>query len=747
MSKKYQLFLRKIKKLRNSNRDKIYFLDVVLNLIILKKMSDLNWLHKALESNRVKELFNFRMIKDFFSPKLFKEMVDTIGQYDFSQLTDFEFADFHNLLVDEDIQKERGQVFTKQWIVDYIIDRLEIGSDMKVLEPSVGFGNFVSGILRKIDGFNLNNLTLYDIDSIALKFSRLMVHMKNIEHDGKFQGQPEYVHGNLLCGEDDSLYDVVVGNPPYINIYNIPDEEKKYYAKNYFSSYKKYDLYMLFIEKGLRMLKPGGKLGFIISDKILKQPNGEKIRKYILENSKILEITDLTDIKVFESKTVSNVLVFLQKESDISKLKKHKICIRRLKINQSGDAEIVSDTWKNQGDLMQNGYEFNIDINEEREKVLSRIEDQSVKLGDFCYVNWGTRSVPAKDFHLRKALDEDSRKLIKGENINKFNISYSGKWLNYKPEKLYNPLFPEMFEVPKLIFCEVTGKEGIIAACDREGYFTDHSLSVCVPVHHLKCLPENHRFYKKIDFSAIEISRRMPVEYLLALVNSKLMFFYFSTKLSTKLNVYPNHVKALPIKIASELKVEKIKNISNKLISHMNHINRFEKNNLYYLEWDNIENKIMDGNSLFELQLIKKTQMKKSIKIKNINNEIYLGTLLKMISRVKLPEVFTKLLVKEVLSNYFTAFDKTNYSSKTFVDFFKKYNFRIPVNVRNIENDLQRASKKCQSLKLKSNELYKRLNDDIYTIYDLKTDDINVIEKFYSEFQLSKKSKLKHFTL
>ena len=736
-----------MKKLRDNNKDKIYFLDVVLNLIILKKMSDLKWLHKVLESNHVKELFNFKMIKDFLPPKLFTEMVDTISQYDFSKLTDFEFADFHNMLVDDDIQKERGQVFTKQWIVDYIIDRLEIDSNMKILEPSVGFGNFVSGLIRKVDKLDLDKLTLYDIDSIALKFSSLMVQMKNIEYNGRFSGKPEYIHGNLLNGADDPLYDVVIGNPPYINIYNIPEEEKKYYAKNYFSSCKKYDLYMLFIEKGLRMLKPGGKLGFIISDKILKQPNGEKIRKYILENSKILEITDLTDIKVFESKTVSNVLVFLQKESDMSKLKKHKICIRRLKINETGSAEIVSDNWKAQGDFIGEGYKFNIDINEEREKVLNRIEEQSVRLGDFCYVNWGTRSVPAKDFHLREALDMDSRKLIKGENINKFNISYTGKWLNYKPEKMYNPLFPEMFEVPKMIFCEVTGKEGIIAACDHEGYFTDHSLSVCVPVHHLQNLPKNHRFYKKIDFSEIEISRKTPVEYLLALVNSKLMFFYFSTKLSSKLNVYPNHVKALPIKITSELKVEKIKNISNKLIANMNHISRFEKNNLYYMEWDNIENRNLFGESLFDVQLIKDKPLKKAIQFKYSNDELFFGTLLKIRPKEWIPGIFTKLLVKDALLSYFATFDKNCYSSEHFVDFIKKYNFKIPLDVKNIDSDLQKSSKRCQSLKLKSNELYKRLNDDIYSIYGLSNDDIKVIDKFYNEFQLTKKSKLKHFTL
>jgi len=100
---------------------------------------------------------------------------------------------------------------------------------------------------------------------------------------------------------DNPGFDVVIGNPPYVNIYKIAEnsEEVDYFKKKYETAYKKFDLYVLFIEKGIKLLKNKGTFAFIIPDKFANQPYGLKLREFILNNCNINQIVDLTTFKIF----------------------------------------------------------------------------------------------------------------------------------------------------------------------------------------------------------------------------------------------------------------------------------------------------------------------------------------------------------------------------------------------------------------------------------------------------------------
>ena len=72
------------------------------------------------------------------------------------------------------------------------------------------------------------------------------------------------------------------------------------------------------------------------------------------------------------------------------------------------------------------------------------------------------------EFHLNHKLDENSKRLLVGKNIKKHHINYTGLWINYLPDKLYNPMFPELFENEKIIFKDVTSN--LIFAYDINHY-------------------------------------------------------------------------------------------------------------------------------------------------------------------------------------------------------------------------------------------------------------------------------------
>lgn len=83
-------------------------------------------------------------------------------------------------------------------------------------------------------------------------------------------------------------FDVIVGNPPYMateHMKKFTSSELPLYKKNYSSSYKQFDKYFLFIEKGLQLLKEEGCFGYIVPSKFAKVGAGKKLRELLVENN------------------------------------------------------------------------------------------------------------------------------------------------------------------------------------------------------------------------------------------------------------------------------------------------------------------------------------------------------------------------------------------------------------------------------------------------------------------------------
>ncbi|MDD2345457.1 MAG: N-6 DNA methylase, partial [Bacteroidales bacterium] len=105
-------------------------------------------------------------------------------------------------------------------------------------------------------------------------------------------------------------FDVVIGNPPYVQLQSL-NETSKILEKSGFYTYEKTsDLYCLFYEKGNILLKNNGLLGFITSNKWLRANYGKALRNYLLQYTNPILLIDL-GAGIFESATVdSNILIF-----------------------------------------------------------------------------------------------------------------------------------------------------------------------------------------------------------------------------------------------------------------------------------------------------------------------------------------------------------------------------------------------------------------------------------------------------
>lgn len=94
-------------------------------------------------------------------------------------------------------------------------------------------------------------------------------------------------------------FDVILGNPPYINNRKINKNEKPFLKKEFVSAYKLYDYAVLFIEQSYRLLIPNGFFSFIVTNKFVATDYGIKIREYLIKNTTLNEILDVSNYPVF----------------------------------------------------------------------------------------------------------------------------------------------------------------------------------------------------------------------------------------------------------------------------------------------------------------------------------------------------------------------------------------------------------------------------------------------------------------
>ena len=110
----------------------------------------------------------------------------------------------------------------------------------------------------------------------------------------------------------ESGFDIVIGNPPYIQLQNDNGKLAKLYdSMNYKTYARTGDIYCLFYERGWQLLKPNGRLCFITSNKWMRAGYGEATRKFFADNTNPEQLIDFAGIKIFESATVdTNILMF-----------------------------------------------------------------------------------------------------------------------------------------------------------------------------------------------------------------------------------------------------------------------------------------------------------------------------------------------------------------------------------------------------------------------------------------------------
>jgi len=239
-------------------------------------------------------------------------------------------------------------------------------------------------------------------------------------------------------------FDIVIGNPPYIQLQKPVDTKNKYadlYKDlNYQTFERTGDIYCLFYEKGINLLKENGHLIFITSNKWMRAGYGENLRNFFTKyNPKIL--IDLGP-NIFESATVDTNILLIQKSQNKKMLKavsinqkdKENINLTNiLKENSVILNKLGSDAWFIGNDLEQK-------LKEKIEKIGKPLKEWDVKI--YYGIKTGLNDAFIIDSDKRKeildnCLDKDERKrteaiikpILRGRDIKRYSYEWAGLWV------------------------------------------------------------------------------------------------------------------------------------------------------------------------------------------------------------------------------------------------------------------------------------------------------------------------------
>lgn len=153
----------------------------------------------------------------------------------------------------------------------------------------------------------------YQNDFNALKGSRENLH--------KFQNKSErpYFLWKLFFADvfKDGGFDIVIGNPPYIQLQKEGGKLAKIYERLGFETFERTgDIYSLFYEKGIKILKEKGVLCYITSNKWMRASYGESTRDFFARKTNPLLLIDFGNIQVFETATVDTNILLVKEKSD-----------------------------------------------------------------------------------------------------------------------------------------------------------------------------------------------------------------------------------------------------------------------------------------------------------------------------------------------------------------------------------------------------------------------------------------------
>ena len=510
-----------------------------------------------------------------------------------------------NIVEDEYLSDQRRQLKTKQRLLEQLKEYRKWLLQLTILDPACGSGAFLNAALqflmgehkqideleKKVLGYSLefqdvenyileNNLFGVDINEESVEIAQLALWLRTAKPHRKLNSLNENIKcGNSLISDpaiagdkafnwqeqfpkvfENGGFDVVIGNPPYVSAPNqVASQELSRQRKaiinsgKYSSLFQKWDLYIPFIELGIkRLCKDNGLSAMIVPYPLTNQLYAKKSREMLLDEFSLYEVSDLKGTKVFEDAAVTSTIFFVQKS------RKEQI----ITISKIEDGVLQPIYTKNRDDLVQDDKTFVWNLEQSVTKS-KRHEDMNV-LGDFCYVSVGmvlnadeniAKGEFVKDDLISEIKDDiHCKEYIEGKDLERYQIKRV-RYLEYGtercPAKIRRKTFPELYTNRKLV---INGLGNFKVFLDRKGSLcSNHKGQLCLLWKDL-CGVENTSIetsikkYCKLSRQEMEsLSKECDLRYILAILNSKYAIELLNNIRAGDMNIYPEHIRNIPI--------------------------------------------------------------------------------------------------------------------------------------------------------------------------------------------------------
>ena len=453
------------------------------------------------------------------------------------------------------------QTATKKRLLDQLTAYREWLLGITICDPACGSGAFLNAALQflmaehklidemeaKLTGSELifpniensileNNLYGVDINEESVEIARLALWLRTAKPHRKLSS----LNNNIKCGNslisDPEIagekafnwqaefpqvfakggFDVVIGNPPYVNMVNILDEnQRKYYQKNYKTVKNKSDLYSIFTEKASKLIRENGLFGFIFPNSWMGTESFSSFREFLAHDVKVTKLVQLPP-GVFEDATVTTVLCFY---TNCKPTEKDNIIIETCE-----NKEFVSKgfilPYKQVLENPNTSFSF--------EKTIKIDKVPTKKLSEVASFSLGIKTSDDKRFVFEEKKDDDCYLFLRGRNVKRWNTPENDEWLWYKPELICEkpggrPRVFENFVVDKKIIIQDIATE-ITATLDTNKYLCNDTLNII-----------------------FELDKQYTFEYILILLNSKLINVWFKKVFPAGLHIKANQLEQIPI--------------------------------------------------------------------------------------------------------------------------------------------------------------------------------------------------------
>ena len=536
-----------------------------------------------------------------------------------------------------------------------------------------------------------NNIYGVDINPESVEITQLSIFLKIASNERKLFGLTKNIQvGNSLIDNkeidsrafvwkdrfpeilspliQDNGFDIVIGNPPYVKSRDqaISEDMKKGIEKNFVSAYSMWDLYVPFIELGLKLLKKGGNFAMIVKDTLGEVNYTQELIKFIEKDYFLYQIDFFPGIEIFENVGVENKIPFIKniKKTDPVKRILH-------------DPTIT--------DIIQ------LENVEGEKKYLTKIASFSINqqntlpLGDICFTSYGLRLNSDKNDKQFKFKKEDlvsekkskinNRIYTEGKYLEKFTITNElfVEWGTKRcPKKLVRPTFPELYDPEKILM----SRQKRITAYSDQKHICDNTVIMGILAKDLKIIENSNikKYYKSLETPREKIednSKSFKLKYILAILNSNIINYFLKYNSGGKIDSYPDDWKKIPIKVISKPEQDVYVKISDTLI--------------------NLNTKFQVTRTRFLSRIQSEFNLKKIPKI--LDNFYEMDSKLFIILIEKISKQKCTLKEKDEWEDYFTQF-KSQIES-------------LSSDIENLENEL---------------------NCLVYKLYNLNSNEIKIIE-------------------